>query len=243
MVDGMTYPVKLDDLIAHINTSRPDDPLLRLSDAVLLGDRLGEVADHLIGHFVDQARRSGASWTDIGRSIGVSKQAAQKRFVGRPDLDPSHGFSRFSNGARKAVAATAGSARSGGHREIEPAHLLLGLLDVPGCVAERALADQGVDADTARAACQAALPPAADVPAEQGHIPFSGRSRKVFELTFREALRLGHHGVGTGHLLLALIEEEEAAGGLLAGLGAGKAATEAFVAAEQPRDDESLGQP
>jgi hypothetical protein len=49
---------------------------------------------------VDQARRSGASWTDIGRSMGVTKQAAQKRFVPKepgqmPDLEASEGFSRF----------------------------------------------------------------------------------------------------------------------------------------------------
>ena len=60
---------------------RTPTPLDQLSDAVLAADHLGEVADHLIGHFVDQARRSGASWTDIGRSMGVTKQAAQKRFV------------------------------------------------------------------------------------------------------------------------------------------------------------------
>jgi hypothetical protein len=48
---------------------------------VLAADHLGDVADHLIGHFVDQARRSGATWTQIGQSLGVSKQAAQKRFV------------------------------------------------------------------------------------------------------------------------------------------------------------------
>jgi hypothetical protein len=41
-----------------------------ITDAVLAADHLGDVADHLIGHFVDQARRSGASWTDIGRSMG-----------------------------------------------------------------------------------------------------------------------------------------------------------------------------
>ena len=48
---------------------------------MLAAEHLGDVADHLIGHFVDQARRSGASWTDIGRSMGVTKQAARKRFV------------------------------------------------------------------------------------------------------------------------------------------------------------------
>ena len=82
----VTPPVRLDDLIAAISKNH-DDALGRLSDAVLLGDHLGDLADHLIGHFVDQARRSGASWTDIGRSMGVSKQAAQKRFVPKPELD------------------------------------------------------------------------------------------------------------------------------------------------------------
>src|SRR6058998_2237538 len=82
----MTGTVRLDDLIAAIKQVHPDE-LDQLTDAVIAADHLGDVADHLIGHFVDQARRSGASWSDIGRSMGVTKQAAQKRFV--PDLDPS----------------------------------------------------------------------------------------------------------------------------------------------------------
>ena len=53
--------VRLDDLIAAIRKVHPDDSLEQLTDAVLAADHLGEVADHLIGHFVDQARRSGAS--------------------------------------------------------------------------------------------------------------------------------------------------------------------------------------
>src|ERR671933_1922107 len=81
--------VRLDDLIEAIRRAHTD-PLEQLSDAVLAGDHLGDVADSLIGHFVDQARRAGASWTDIGRSMGVSKQAAQKRFVGkRPNTGES----------------------------------------------------------------------------------------------------------------------------------------------------------
>src|ERR671912_1734301 len=100
----MTPPVRLDDLIDAI-TKVHAEPLDQLTDAVLAAAALGEVADHLIGHFVDQARRSGASWTEIGRSMGVSKQAAQKRFVpkdpGVPsDLDPGQGFSRFTPRAR-----------------------------------------------------------------------------------------------------------------------------------------------
>ena len=64
------------------------EPLEQLTDAVLAAESLGEIADHLIGHFVDQARRSGASWTDIGKCMGVTKQAAQKRFVPKARLEP-----------------------------------------------------------------------------------------------------------------------------------------------------------
>src|SRR5262250_3669031 len=105
----MTGQVRLDDLIDTIKKVHAD-PLEQLTDAVIVADHLGDVADHLIGHFVDQARRSGASWTEIGKSMGVTKQAAQKRFVpkdpGEPsDLDPSQGFSRFTDRARNVVMA------------------------------------------------------------------------------------------------------------------------------------------
>ncbi len=88
-------PLRLDDLISAIRKVHPD-PLDQLSDAVVAAQHLGDVADSLIGHFVDQARRSGASWTAIGASMGVSKQAAQKRFVDR--VSPE--FSSFAKHAK-----------------------------------------------------------------------------------------------------------------------------------------------
>jgi ClpA/ClpB-like protein len=227
----ITPPVRLDDLIAAITKNRTD-ALERLSDAVLLADHIGELADHLIGHFVDQARRSGASWTDIGSSMGVSKQAAQKRFVSKGDIDPSQGFHRFSGPARNAVVSSMNAARAAGNAEIGPAHLVLGLLDVPDGVAALALAAQGVDLDTARREITAALPPAAE--ATPPLIPYNGAARKALELTFRAALRLNSTGVGTGHLLLALLEEEGDGGGVLAGLAVDAAAAELFVAAADP---------
>ncbi len=80
----MANPVQLSDLIAAIKKAR-SDPLDQLCEALTAADHLGEVADHLIGHFVDQARRCGAPWTDIGRSMGVTKQAVrvQQRVAGR----------------------------------------------------------------------------------------------------------------------------------------------------------------
>ncbi len=51
-------PVRLGDLIEHVIEQNPDgDALDHLSDAVDTSAHLGELADHLIGHFVDQARR------------------------------------------------------------------------------------------------------------------------------------------------------------------------------------------
>jgi hypothetical protein len=223
----------LDDLIAAITKNQPDDALARVSAAVVMGDHLGELADHLIGHFVDQARRSGASWTEIGGSMGVSKQAVQKRFVGKPDLDPSQGFSRFSTTARKVVVASMTQAKGMGHPEIHAEHLLVSLLDVPDSVGARVLQAQGVEPDALRHAVIAALPPAnVEVP-EAVLAPFDARARKVLELTFREALRWQQDGVGTGHILLALLEEEPE-GGVLAGLGVTKESVDAFVGEAAP---------
>ncbi|MEU7935578.1 Clp protease N-terminal domain-containing protein [Micromonospora echinofusca] len=226
----MTNPVRLDDLIRAIKKAHTD-ALDQLTDAVIAADHLGEVADHLIGHFVDQARRSGASWTEIGRSMGVSKQAAQKRFVPKADEtppDPQQGFSRFTPRARNVVMASQNEARATGHAEIRPEHLVLGLLSEPEALAAKAIVAQGVPLERVREAATAALPPStAEVP---DLIPYDAQGKKALELTFREALRLGHNYIGTEHILLALLEHENGAG-VLSGLGVGKAATEEWVAA------------
>ncbi|OBK18350.1 Clp protease N-terminal domain-containing protein [Mycobacterium asiaticum] len=208
----IAYPVRLDDLINAIKQVH-SNALDQLADAVLTAESLGEVADHLIGHFVDQARRSGASWTDIGTAMGVSKQAAQKRFVPKADpvtLDPEQGFARFTPRARNAVVAAQNAAHDAGNNQITPDHLLLGVLCDPAALATVLLHLQKIDTEALRQAVE--LPPAApEVPAL---IPFSGPARKVLELTFREALRLGHNYIGTEHLLLALLELEDGAGPL-----------------------------
>ncbi|MFI0411448.1 Clp protease N-terminal domain-containing protein [Actinomadura sp. 3N508] len=220
--------VRLDDLINAIKKVHTD-ALEQLTSAVVAAEHLGEVADHLIGHFVDQARRSGASWTDIGKSMGVSKQAAQKRFVSKgeaPDLDPSQGFSRFTARARDVVMASMTEAKAAGNDQIRPVHIVLGLLSEPNALAAKAILAQGVLLDDVRQAATAALPPEADdVP---DLIPYDADAKKAMELTFREALRLGHNYVGTEHMLLALLEFEDG-DGVLSGLGIDKAAAEAHI--------------
>lgn len=222
----MRHPVRLDDLIDAITRVR-SDPLDRLSEAVLAAGHLGDVADHLIGHFVDQARRSGASWTEIGVGMGVTKQAAQKRFVPKgAALDPEQGFHQFTVRARNVVIAAQEEARAAGHDEIGPAHLVLGLLSEPGAFAAWAITEQEVALDAVRAAALAALPPPTALVPDL--IPYDAAARKALELTLREALRLGHDYVGTEHILLALLEHEDGAGPL-SGLGIDKATAEASI--------------
>jgi hypothetical protein len=218
--------VRLDDLITAIRIQHPEgDPLAQLSEAVLYAEQLGDVADHLVGHFVDQARRSGASWTDIGRSMGVTKQAAQQRFVPRssPDVPELGNWARFTDRARRAVGRAQEQARATDHAQIQPGHVLLGLLADPEGLAGRAVAEQCAVEDLRRATLEM-LGTGDGAPGE--HIPFSAASRKLLALTLREALRLGHNYVGTEHILLGLLQDESELGAVFAGAGVTAARTE-----------------
>ena len=228
--------VRLDDLIQAIRKVH-DDELEQLSSAVVAADHLGDLADHLVGHFVDQARRSGASWTEIGRAMGVTKQAARKRFVPKDpgpagDMDAGEGFNRFTPRAKNVVMAAHNEAHAAGHAEILPAHLVLGLLVEPEAVAGRAVVSTGTSLAALGDAARASLPP----PAEDARdlVPYGADARKALELTFREALRLGHNYIGTEHILLALIESEPA-DGVFATLGIDKAAVESDILSQLSR--------
>ncbi|WP_320069423.1 Clp protease N-terminal domain-containing protein [Micromonospora sp. RTGN7] len=230
--------IRLDDLIEAIKKTH-SAALDQLTDAVLAADHLGDVADHLIGHFVDQARRSGASWTEIGRSMGVTKQAAQKRFVAKgeaPDLDASQGFSRFTDRARQVVVTAQEEARTRGNNQITVAHLVLGLVADPTALGARTIVAQGVSLDAIRQTATATLPGAAD--SSPALVPFDAHAKKALELTFREALRMSHNHVGTEHILLALLELEDGTG-VLAGLGVDKATAEASITATVAASPES----
>lgn len=203
--------VRLDDLISAIKSRHPDgDPLGQLSDAVTLGEHLGEVADHLIGHFVDRARNSGASWTEIGHSMGVTKQAVQKRFVpkeGTTLADDLRNYSRYTPRAREALVQAQAEARAAGSSHITPEHLVLGLVHLREALAAKAMATLGADLDVLKEAITGGFPPAPDGASDL--IPFNAPSKKVLELTLREALRLGHNYVGTEHILLGVLSLQD----------------------------------
>lgn len=212
-----TLPVRLDQLIDFVASEHPDGSALdHLQDAVLVADRLGEQSDHLIGHFVDQARRSGASWSDIGRHMGVSKQAAQKRFVARNDDDlletlsasgqpTARGRTVFTARGRIVFDKAILAAQNAGSAETNPTHILLGLLEEDGSLACRILDDLEVSTDKLREDALAQLPTA---PRRQGDAPLNEDANRIVTLARREALTLGHGYIGTEHVLLALLQDD-----------------------------------
>ncbi len=236
-------PVRLDELIGYVK-SQEGTALDHVSAAVRIAEHLGELADHLIGHFVDQARRSGASWTEIGTSMGVTKQAAQKRFVPKAgdwqtlveEAFREHPFSRFTDRARRSVQAAQTEARDHGHDFIGTEHLALGVLTEPDGLAVKAIEALGVTREHAREALIAALlPPTVREPTE-GRKPLTPLARKAFDLAVRKALMLGHNYIGTEHLLLGLLEEDEGLGGrTLTGLGVTRQRAEEWLVPELDR--------
>jgi Clp amino terminal domain, pathogenicity island component len=245
-------PVRLDDLINYVK-SQDGTALDHVSAAMRISEHLGELADHLIGHFVDQARKAGASWTEIGQSMGVTKQAAQKRFVPKAAELPvppdeagwqaalteafrAHPFSRFTPRAKHAITAATEEARGRRHDRVIPEHIALGLLHEPEALAAKAIEALGVPLDSARQALVAELPPASVGEPVPGSIPFTGGAKKTMELAVREALKLGHNYVGTEHILLGVLEDEAVAGhGALTGLGITPARVEQWLLPELER--------
>jgi hypothetical protein len=214
----------LDELITEVRTGQPEGtPLEHLTEATGVASRLDELADHLVGHFVDQARRSGASWTAIGQSMGVSKQAVQKRFVGaEPTMD------RFTNRAKVVVLKAQYAARERGEQHVTTLHLVLGLLAEWDGLAGQAIEAAGVSRDALAGGVAEALP-VAGKPARR-HATFSSGFTKVLELGVGESLRLGHDYVGTEHVLLALLEASNEPGArVLTDLGVSKPDVEAWT--------------
>jgi hypothetical protein len=195
-------PVSLDALIAAVRAAAPEEPLAQLEEAARLRDDLGELSDALLGHFVDQARRGGASWSQIGEALGVSKQAAQQRHTSRQV--PSD---RFTLRAKQALEEAHAAARRLDHTYVGTEHLLLGLLAVEGGLAQIALAERGITAEAVEGHIVAVTGRGAggEVPV----LPHTPRAARALVGALYVSLELGHNYIGTEHLLLALFREPE----------------------------------
>jgi Clp amino terminal domain, pathogenicity island component len=222
------FPVPLDNLIAYVKTLRPDGgPLENVSDAFSVSDQLNEQSDALLGYFVDQARRSGLPWSQIGAAMGVSKQAAQKRFV--PGQVSEHllaaGFKTFSRFTDRAVrvlfaadrlaadrlaaadGAAAGQAESAEHAPIGAPELAAAFLSEPEGLAAKAIRQAGLTPEQVYAAVGTG--PAPQLPnhdrAAVSELAFDDTAKATFREALKWALRMGHNYIGTEHLLLGVV--------------------------------------
>ena len=116
-------------------------------------------------------------------------------------------FERFTDRARRVVVLAQDEARGLKHNYIGTEHLLLGLISEGDGVAAKALETMGIKGEAVRASVIEIIGEG-EKPVE-GHIPFTPRAKRVFELSLREALQLGHNYIGTEHLLLGLLKEGE----------------------------------
>jgi hypothetical protein len=231
-------PVPLDNLIAYVKTLHPaGGPLDNVSDAFAVSTQLDEQADALIGYFVDQARRSGLSWSQIGGAMGVSKQAAQKRFVPTKvaDLFPpgAKPFSRFTDRAARVLAAAGHLAAPG---PVGAPHLTAALLTEPEGVAAKAIAAAGVSPEQLYAAVAG---PAAPVTGTRGalraellELELDDGVKAALKGSLRWALRLGHNYIGTEHELLGLAFESGPVSDALTAVGLSPQRAEELVTAE-----------
>ncbi|MER7643753.1 Clp protease N-terminal domain-containing protein [Streptomyces sp. NPDC087305] len=194
--------ISLADLIARLDEELPhSNELARISEARLRAQTLSDLGDQLIDHYVSQAKQVGASWTEIGDAIGVSKQAAQQRHA------PA-AFERFTNLNRHGIVLAQEAARTHKHDSIGTEHLLLGLLGEPRGLAYEVLVAKTGSEQRVRDAIEEAMPPAGPK-ALRGHIAFHADSKEAIGQARRAAADLDHDWVGTEHMLLGLIRVEE----------------------------------
>lgn len=127
-------------------------------------------------------------------------------------------FNRFSARARAVLALAQEEAQRFNHSYIGTEHLLLGLVREGEGVAAKVLSNMGVELNRVRNAIEFII--GRGERATTGDIGLTPRARKVIELAVDEARRLGHHYIGTEHLLLGLVREGEGiAAGVLESLG------------------------
>jgi prophage maintenance system killer protein len=149
----------------------------------------------------------------------VTKEAPMRGWIPRRRRAGRPLFQRFTNRARQAVILAQDEARRLSHNYIGTEHILLGLVAEGDGVAAQALESVGIGLAAVRREVEEIIGQGRQSPA--AHIPFTPRAKKALSLALREALELGHHYIGTEHILLGLIREGDGvAAQVLAKLGA-----------------------
>ena len=117
-------------------------------------------------------------------------------------------FERFTDRARKVMALANQEAQRFNHEYIGTEHILLGLIKEGSGVAANVLRNLEIDLKKIRIEVEKMVQSGPNT-ATMGKLPYTPKAKKVIELAFEEARSLGHNYVGTEHLLLGLLREQE----------------------------------
>lgn len=174
--------------------------------------------DQLEPDLVSRALQTGATWSQIARALGISKQAAHRRHRSLAD-----DFSSTTTGehkilvtseARRAVMYGREEAARLGQPSLGTEHILLGILRCQESYAVKALEKLGVTYDVALECLRATIPgvPAGSTAASERSAPVSPQARRILERSLREAVNRGDGYIGVEHLLLALLTDSRSGG-------------------------------
>jgi hypothetical protein len=215
--DAMAAVPGIDELRGE---SSPGTPLEQLAGASAMATRLRARGDELLDHFVDAARADGASWSEIGCTLGTSKQAAHERFGALADPPPGQPPFGLTGTAADVLSAAADQARELGHHFVKPEHLVLGLLAQRDELAGEVLTELGVTAEAAHEAAVQRL--GSGAPRPTGSLGVAPPAKRLLELARAIAKSLGSRCPKTEHILLAATSPKlhSSAAELLAELGA-----------------------
>src|SRR3954452_11068956 len=204
----MASDIRIEQLVAIVGERADGDAIAALGAAVEVADHVRGVAEELLDLYVAAARDDGRSWSEIGAALGVSKQAAQQRFVSTP-VDPRAWPKELDEDARAVVHAAQLHARSFRHRYLGTEHLVLALTTDTG-LAGTTLAQLGVGAAEVTARIRSVIGEGHSSPTAT--LGISPRTKRVLEAAGNEARRLGHRCAiaAPEHVLLALSARTEA---------------------------------
>jgi len=118
-------------------------------------------------------------------------------------------FEKFTERARKVMGLARQEAQRLNSEFIGTEHILLGIIQEGGGVAAKVLKNLQVDLKRIRQEIEKLITPSTSPTVTLGQLPFSPRAKRVIELASEAASQLGHDVIGTEHLLLGLLKENE----------------------------------
>jgi len=214
--------------------TQPDDPIAGLRAVSELRSGL----DRLEADYVEEAVRSGLSWSRIAEALGVSRQGAHSRHARRLKRAPAEtsggGQARtpvtmLGAGARRVVRFAREECESLGHPGIGSEHLLLGILRCREGVATRALQDLGVSLTATRSQVERLGSHAGGRGRSSNHAQADTllpTARAALEQSLAEAVRSGNDRLEGEYLLRGLLKQDGAAVRVLEELGLSSMAVE-----------------